>query len=76
MSAVASADRVLAFRAHYRLQGAPVYEYRYRVLVGKAVSNLIISALGSDAGTEPNSLKQQSDAIAERQVVRLEANRG
>lgn len=73
---VAGADRVLAFRVHCILQGAPVYEYRYRVLVGNAVSNLIISALASEAGTEPTSLKQQSDAIVERQVARLEASRG
>lgn len=73
---VAGADRVLAFRVHYILQGAPVYEYRYRILVGNAVSNLIISALGSEAGTEPTNLKQQSEAIAERQVARLEAGRG
>lgn len=76
MSSGASADRVLAFRVHCILQGAPVYEYRYHALVGNAVSNLIISALASEAGTEPTSLKQQSDAIVERQVARLEASRG
>ena len=73
---VAGADRVLCFRVHYILQGAPVYEYRYRVLVGNAVGNLIISALGTKAGTEPASLKQQAEDIAERQVARLEAGRG
>lgn len=70
------ADRVLAFRVHYVLQGIEVYERRIRLIVGNALVNLIVSARATDAGGEPADLEQLARTIVERQVARLTAARG
>lgn len=67
----ADADRVLAFRVRYSLQGIDVCEYRYRVRVGNAVCNLIISARATAEGTEPAGFEGRAQAILDRQVARL-----
>gem|GEM_PF-3123197 len=68
-------DKVLAFRVHYILNGAHVFEYRFRFRVGNAVGNLIVSALATAEGEEPATLIDRAQSIAERQVSRLNSSR-
>ena len=64
-------DRILAFHVHYVLQGTDVYEYRFRIIVGNAIANLIISARALGDGSESASLEKHARLIVERQVARL-----
>ena len=64
-------DRALAFHVHYVLQGTDVYEYRFRIIVGNAIANLIISARALGDGSESASLEKHARLIVERQVARL-----
>ncbi len=67
----ADADRILAFRVRYSLQGTDVCEYRYRMRVGNAVCNLIISARATADGAEPADFERRARAILDRQIARL-----
>ena len=74
-SRVEGTDRTLVFRVRYELQGIDLYEYRYRLCVANALSNLIISARATAGGSEPADLPMKAQAIAARQVARLVAAR-
>ena len=50
---VPGTDRVLAFRVHYVLQETEVYEYRFRIIVGNALVNLIISGRAPPMRSNP-----------------------
>ncbi len=72
---IGGADKVLAFRVHYILDDAHVFEYRFRFRVANAVGNLIISALATAEGKEPATLSSRARSIAERQVAKLNSAR-
>ena len=66
-------DRALAFHVHYVLQGTDVYEYRFRIVVGNAIVNLIISARALGDGSPHASLEEHARLVVDRQVARLVA---
>jgi hypothetical protein len=68
---VEGADGSAAFRVDYVLQGTRVIEYRYRMLVGNAVANLIIMARAGREGAEPTGFEAVAEKIAKAQVDRL-----
>ena len=73
---VPGTDRVLAFRVHYVLQETEVYEYRFRIIVGNALVNLIISGRATADAEQPANLERHARTIVDRQVARLTAARG
>lgn len=68
---VESAQESVAFRLEYRLAGVHVVEYRFRLRMGRAVANVIISGRTGSDGQEPAALENQARSIASRQAQRL-----
>jgi len=64
-------SRVLGFRLHYVAEGAHVYEYRCRFVLGNALCNLIISSGADQKEQEPEQFAQTARAIIDRQMMRL-----
>jgi len=74
-ASVAGADEVVAFRARYAIGPTRLLEYRYRILVSNAVVNLIVTAPASATEAEPAAFREQAQAVAERQVKRINDTR-
>lgn len=70
---VPDVDRQLVFRVRYTLNGTRLHEYRYRVISGPAVANVIVTARALQSGSEPASLRADSLRIVGTQVERLRA---
>lgn len=66
-------DRATVFLVHYLNQGMDVYEYRYRILVANALSNLVLSTRAPADGTQPPLFSDQARTIVDRQIKRLTA---
>jgi len=64
-------DRLVAFHVVYEIEDTLVYEYRYRLRVTNALSNLIITSRALADGSEPPGLRSEAHRIAARQVARL-----
>ncbi len=68
---VPGADAVAAFRVRYAIGGTPLLEYRYRLRVGNALVNLIVTAT---EGEEAN-VREQALGLVQKQVERINAAR-
>lgn len=64
-------DAATGYRVHYRVDPTRLFEYRYRVLVGNAVANLIVSARAGEEIDEPTTFRQQTLDILQKQIDRL-----
>jgi len=61
-------DAATGYRVHYRVDPTRLVEYRYRVLVGNTVANLIVSARAGEAIGEPTTFRQQTLDILQKQI--------
>ena len=66
-----SADLLRAFKAHYTLGKADVYEYRYQFMVSNAIGNVVVTVRANDDGGESELGRAQADAIAQAQIDKL-----
>ena len=74
-ASVAGADEVVVFRVRYAIGPTRLLEYRYRMRVGNAVVSLIVTAPAPETGVEPDSIREQAQALAEQQVRRINDSR-
>ncbi len=65
------ADLLRAFKAFYRINEKPIYEYRYQFMVSNSIGNVIVTVRGDAQGQETDAGRQQADAIAQAQLNRL-----
>lgn len=71
-SAIPGVQRQHAFHLTYTRKGAPVHEYRYRVLVGPAVANITVTAAALVDGREPELLAISAPELVATQIQRIE----
>lgn len=64
-------DEVTAVRVHYEIGSTAVIDYRYGFIVGNAVANLFVTVRATEDGEGSPTFRDQAQAIAERQVTRL-----
>jgi hypothetical protein len=64
-------DQAIAFRVRYAIGPTRLLDYRYRLIVGNAVANVIVTAQTSATPGDPSAFRDQAQAIVERQVARL-----
>ncbi len=74
-ASVAGADEAVAFQVRYAIGPTRLLEYRYRMRVGNAIVNLIVTAPAPATGDEPASFREQAQALAEQQVKRINDSR-
>jgi hypothetical protein len=70
-ASVAGADEVIAFRVRYVIGSTRLLEYRYRMRVGNVLVNLIVTATVLETEVESANIREQAQALAQKQVEHI-----